>query len=637
MRVRAPLLALLLAAAPALAQSPPSAAQKTRVDAGPVSVPIEIREQFLGRSGDRTVVRFVLVVSKSDLRGPVRAGGPDTPQKLAFFLLGEVKRGGESVESFRVPVDVDLSGSEAGKPVQAAFLRPLPPGDLSIQFRLEGATGRLLATRAVDLTVPKMSAEFRAEDAGTDAAGLPGAAAVILESENRPVVPKEAVAQGLVKIVPPKKEVPVGLLRVEVEVAAPVTRVEFFLEEKRILVRNRPPYTVELDLGKIPKKQTLKVLGFDAQGNFLDADAWALNERDARLAVRIVELPKSTAENVELKVTVQSIAGGSAKALKLYLDTDLVTEWTAPPYTVVVPTARLKRATLMRATAVDEEGKEFTDVKLLKGEQRFMSRIEVNLVELHVSVYDAEGRFAKGLAKDDFTVFEDGAKQEISAFEFAEALPLSLGVVIDGSGSMRESMPLVHQAASEFVERLVREKDQGFVIEFREQPVLLASMSKRPGDLVRAIQETRASGATALFDAVVLALYQFRAVPGRKAIVVLSDGDDNHSWSDYATLRRYARTVGIPIYVIGLGLGFTDVGIKAKLKELATDTGADAFFVGKAAELPAIYQRIETELRAQYFVTYLTNSKKGEDEFRAVDVKLRDPKLRPKTIRGYFP
>jgi VWFA-related protein len=638
MKVRALLATLLLAAAPALAQTPPSAAQKTRVDAGPVSVPIEIREQFLGRSGDKTVVRFVLVVSKSDLRGaPAGAGTPDAPQKLAFFLLGEVKKGGVPVESFRVPVDVDLSGAEAGKPVQASFLRSLPPGELSIQFRLEGAKGRLLATRAVDLTVPKMSAEFRAEDAGTDTAGLPGAAAVILESENRPVVPKEAAAQGLVKIVPPKKEVPIGLLRVDVEVAAPVSRVEFWLEEKRLLVRNRPPYTVEINLGTIPKKQTLKVLGFDAQGNFLDADAWALNERDARLAVRIVELPKSTAENVELKVTVQSIAGGSARSLKLFLDTDLVKEWTAPPYNVVVPSARLKKATLMRATALDEEGKEFTDVKLLKGEQRFMSRIEVNLVELHVSVYDAEGRFAKGLTKDDFTVFEDGAKQEVSGFEFAEALPLSLGIVIDGSGSMQESMPLVHQAASEFVERLVKEKDQGFVIEFREQPVLLASMSKRPGDLVRAIQETRAAGGTALFDALVLALYQFRAVPGRKAIVVLSDGDDNRSWSDYETLRRYARTAGIPVYFIGLGLRFTDVGIKAKLKELANDTGAEAFFVGKAAELSAIYQRIETELRAQYFVSYLTNSKKGENEFRAVEVKLRDPKLRPKTIRGYFP
>jgi len=73
------------------------------------------------------------------------------------------------------------------------------------------------------------------------------------------------------------------------------------------------------------------------------------------------------------------------------------------------------------------------------------------------------------------------------------------------------------------------------------------------------------------------------------------------------------------------------------MKELAADTGGEAFFIGKAAELQEIYRKIETELRAQYFVSYMTSSKKGENEFRLVDVKLADPKLRPKTIRGYFP
>ena len=271
-----------------------------------------------------------------------------------------------------------------------------------------------------------------------------------------------------------------------------------------------------LDLGKIPKKQTLKVLGFDVQGDFVDADAWAINEKDSRLAVRILELPKqkSAGDTVELKVALQSIAGGAAKKLQLWLDDTMVKEWTEPPFTVTVPVAKIQKATLMRATATDAEGKEFTDLKLLKGESRFMTKVEVNLVELPVSVFDSDGRLVKGLLREEFTVLEDGVKQEISAFEFAEALPISLGIIIDGSGSMRDSMPLVHQAAGEFVERLIKEKDQGFVIEFREQPTLLASMSKRPGDLVRAIQETRAAGATALFDAVVLGLYQFRAVPG---------------------------------------------------------------------------------------------------------------------------
>jgi Ca-activated chloride channel homolog len=631
------LLLLLFAPHPARPQAPPSASQQSRADAGPVSVPIEIREQFLGRSGEKTVVRFVLSASKSDLRGGP-AGKPNAPARASFMLDGEARdAAGKVVESFRVPVDVDLSDAEAGKPLRVAFLRALPPGELTIQFRLEGAAGRAVATRAVILTVPKMSSEFHADEAGTDKAGLPSAAAIILESENRPVVPKAAAEKGLVRIVPPAREVPVGLIRVEAAVEPPVVRVEFWLEEKRILVRNRPPYSVEIDLGNIPRRQTLKAVGFDAQGNFVDVDAWAINEKDARLAVRIVELPKGTGEKTELKVAVQSIAGGELRTLKLFLDADLVKEWTAPPYTVSVPAERLKRATLIRATATDAEGKEFSDVKLLKGEKRFISKVEVNLVELHISVFDGEGRFVKGLPKEAFTVFEDGAKQEISAFEFAEALPLSLGVVIDGSGSMKASMPLVHEAAGGFVENLVREKDQGFVIEFREAPVLLASLTKERADLIRAIRETRADGSTALYDAIVLALYQFRALPGRKAIVVLTDGADNHSWSDYETARRYAQTAGIPIYFIGMGIPFLEFGIKPKLKELASDTGGEAFFIGKVSELPEIYRRIETELRAQYFVSYLTNSKKGENEFRAVDVKLSDPKLRPKTIRGYFP
>ena len=138
------------------------------------------------------------------------------------------------------------------------------------------------------------------------------------------------------KILAPETEVPVGLLRIGCEVKAPVTRVEFWLEEKKILVKNRPPYEVELDLGKIPKKQTLKALGFDAQGNFVDADAWAINEKDSRLSVRLLELPKqkSAGDMVELKVAVQSMAGGIAKKLELWLDDHKVKEWSQPPYVV---------------------------------------------------------------------------------------------------------------------------------------------------------------------------------------------------------------------------------------------------------------------------------------------------------------
>jgi Ca-activated chloride channel homolog len=613
--------------------TPPAGAQKSRIDAPGVSIPLDVREQYLGKTGSKTAVKFILSVNRGDLKGAMGA-----PRVVSFLLSGVVNDPkGRNVDAFRVPADVDL-GADAGKPVAITFLRPLPPGTYDVQFRLEGAAGRAVGTRTVTISVPEMTADFRAEDAGTDIDGLPSAAAVVLESENRQAAPPNA--GNLVKILPPETEVPVGLLRIGCDVKPPVTRVEFWLDAKKILVKNRAPYEVELDLGKVPRKQTLKAIGFDAQGNFIDEDAWAINEKDSRLAVRLLELPKQKAagDMVEIKVAVQSMAGGMATKLELWLDDQKVKEWTAPPYVAMVPVAKYQKATLMRATATDQDGKEFTDIKLLKGESRFMSKVEVDLVELPVSVYDADGRLVKTLAKEDFTVTEDTVPQELTSFEFAESLPLSLGIVIDGSGSMKESMPIVHQAASEFTQKLVsKEKDQGFVIEFRERPALLASMTHKAVDLERAIADTHADGATALYDAVIMALYQFRATPGRKAVVVLTDGDDNHSWTDYPTLRRYARSAGVPIYFIGLNISFLDRGIKGRMTELAADTGAEAFFISKAAALPEVYRRIETELRSQYFLRYLTSSQKGENQFRAIEVKLRDPKLRAKTIRGYFP
>jgi VWFA-related protein len=625
-------LVLALVSLRGAAQPASGGSQQARASAGPISIPITVREQFLGRSGTKTVVKFVFSASKGELSSAIKA-----PQHvLSFFITGEAKGSDDKVvETFRVPLDVDFSSADSGKPLQASFLRALPAGHYNVQFRLEGVAGQMVGITTIPIDVPAMQSEFSAADAGVDGGGLPNAAAVILENENRPVVPPDS---GLVKILAPKKEVPVGLLRIECEVKQPVTRVEFFLDDKKILGRTRPPYTVELDLGKIPKKQTLKAIGYDAKGNYLDADAWAINEREARLAVRILEVPKKPgSDKVEIKVAVQSIAGGSAKSLALFLDDKKVKEWTAPPYTAEVSQAAMAKATLLRATALDEEGKEFSDLKFLKGESRFVSSIEVNLVELNVSVFDSEGRFRKGLAKEDFTILEDAQPQAIKAFEYSESLPLSLGVVIDGSGSMEKSMPLVHQAASEFVQKLVGEKDQGFVMEFREAPTLLASMTKNKSDLVRAIAETRAQGGTALYDSVVMALYQFRAVPGKKAVVILTDGKDNHSWTDYDTLRRYARAARVPVYFIGLDISFLEVGLKGKMTEMATDTGAEAFFVKNAAGLPEIYRKIESELRSQYFITYETESKKPETEFRAVEVKLKDPKLKAKTIRGYFP
>jgi VWFA-related protein len=625
-RVVSSFLAVLAAAAAASAIAQP--VQTTSGEAMGVSISLELREQFLGTSAGRTVVRFTLSFSRADLRERAKLA----PRVYAFFVAGEAKSAaGEVVDTFREPVDVDLGDADIGKALTASFLRSLPPGEISLNLRLEAASGKALALRAVTLTVPKMTSEFRAEDAGPVSAS-----AILLEEANREGVP--AGAGDLLRFLPPAREVPVGLLRIECEVKPPIARVEFHLGDKLILARNREPFSVEIDLGAIPRKQTLRALGYDRLGNFVDADAWALNEKEAKLAVRVLDLPKAKGKaDTEVKVTVQPIAGATAKKVQLFLDEKKVAEWNAPPYRATVPAADVEKATLIRASAFDGEGKEYSDFLMLKGDQRLLAKVEVNLVELNVSVFDENGKFAKGLAKGDFTVLEDGVRQDVGSFEFAESLPMALGLVIDGSGSMDKSMPLVKQAATEFVTNLVGEKDKGFVIEFRERPTLLAAMTSRRTDLVRAIGETRAGGATAFHDSVVLGLYQFRSLAGKKALVVLTDGKDNHSSTDWPTLKRYARTAGVPIFVIGLDLGFFDMGLKSRLKELAEDTGGETFFIGGAKDLPEIYRKIEAEVRSQYFLSYLTESKKKDDQFRLVEVRMGKPGLRAKTIRGYFP
>lgn len=618
---------ILVLAAPLAAPAAAQAVHQTSGEALGVTIPLELREQYLGTSAGKTVVRFTLTFSRTDLRERAKLA----PRVYAFFVAGEAKSAsGEVVDAFREPVDVDLGDTDLGKPLAASFLRPLPPGNVTLSLRLEAATGKALALRDVTLSVPKMTSEFRAEDAGELTAS-----AILLEEANRDETP---AGSELLRFLPPEREVPVGLLRIECEARPPITRVEFHLGDKLILSRNRPPYTVVVDLGTVPRRQTLRALGFDRHGNFVDADAWALNEREAKLAVRILDLPKARGgEDSEVKVAVQGTAGAVARRVELYLDDRKVAEWTSPPYRATLPAAAVAKATLMRASAWDTDGKEHSDFRMLKGDDRFLAAVDVNLVELNVSVYDSAGRFAKGLSKEDFTVLEDGVPQGLTAFEFAEALPMALGLVIDGSGSMDKSMPLVKQAATEFVTNVIGEKDKGFVIEFRERPTLLTPMTSRRGDLIRAIGETRPGGATAFYDSIVLGLYQFRPLAGKKALVVLTDGKDNHSSTDWATLKRYARTAGVPIYVIGLELSILDMGLKSRLKELAEDTGGEVFLVGKAAELPEIYRKIETEVRSQYFLSYLTESTRKDDEFRLVEVRLARPGLRAKTIRGYFP
>jgi len=502
---------------------------------------------------------------------------------------------------------------------------------------LSAPGGKQVGEAKTEVSVPEVGNPFTADLAPGESSTLPAAEAIVIADEagTSPTAPGGG---SKLKILPPDREAPIGILRLEASVDPPISKVEFYLEDKLILARSRPPYTVEIDLGEVPRKQTIRVIGYDASGKLIDEDAWAINQGSARLAVKILPHPDPAAGKVRIKVAVQSIAGGVAKQVELYLNDKKLKAWANDgPYEITIPMSEYSRGDYLRATAIGDDGKEANDLRMLKGPNTTMESVRVDVVQLHISAVDKSNHFVTGLAQNDFKIQEDGKPQEVTGFEIAEKLPLTIGLVVDGSGSMEKAMPFVHEASAELFRGLIREKDKGFVIEFREQPRLIQSLTGDSAELQRAAREPSARGATALFDSVVLGLYQFRALQGRKALIVVTDGADNHSHVDYETLLRYARTAGAPIYFIAVNISVIDFGIRGQVNEIARESGGEVFHTSSPDKVREIVKRIEEELRSQYILAFRTDSQKPDGEYRAVTVAVDKPGVTARTIKGYIP
>ena len=585
-----------------------------------------IQTDFLGEAGKKTVVRVRLTAPELS-----REANTHGIKGFRGQLKGGFRQAENDVDSFEYPVIADFTG---GMPFAFSFLRPLPPGDYKMRLLLTDPDGREMGEGAVDLTVPEVLTPFRPEMAPAEASTLPSAEAIVIAEES---APRANPAEPKLKILPPNRETPIGILRLEAVAAPPIERVEFYLEDKRIVTRTRPPYSVEIDLGDVPRRQTLRAVGYDATGAVIDEDAYAINQGKDRVVVRLLPHMDTASGAVLVKVAVQSINGGVAKKIELFLDDKKMASWTAPPYEATIPAAQFANGTLLRATAVTADGQEANDIRMLKGPQTTVESVRVDVVQLHVSALDKEGRFVRGLSQNDFSIKEDGKPEEMSGFELAENLPLTVGLVVDGSGSMEKSLPFVHEASSALFKNLIHTKDQGFVIEFRDKAKFLQELTGDSPSLQRAATDTRAEGATALYDAVVLGLYQFRALQGRKALIVITDGDDNRSHVDFDTLLRYARSAGAPVYFLAVGIPLTDFRSRKVTKQIAEESGGLVFHMSNAEKIADVTRQIEEELRSQYILAFRSDSPKPPGEYRSIAVAIAKPGVTARTIRGYIP
>lgn len=269
-------------------------------------------------------------------------------------------------------------------------------------------------------------------------------------------------------------------------------------------------------------------------------------------------------------------------------------------------------------------------------------RVSVDMVVLHATAQDHKHTLVSGLDKDDFQVYEDGVPQQIKYFS-REDIPVTVGLVVDNSGSMSPKRPDVITAALAFV-RSSNPQDQMFVVNFNEKvsfglPVN-TPFTDQVAQLEVALSRIAAKGETALYDAVASALEQLKkGTRDKKVLIVISDGGDNASKHKLAEITALAGQPGAIIYTIGIfdeQNGDRNPGV---LKRLAKDTGGEAFLPESLTELVPICQRIAHDIRNQYTFAYVPTNRKRDGTYRAIQVKASVQgrgRLSVRTRTGYY-
>jgi Ca-activated chloride channel family protein len=260
--------------------------------------------------------------------------------------------------------------------------------------------------------------------------------------------------------------------------------------------------------------------------------------------------------------------------------------------------------------------------------------VRVNRVLLNASVFDRDGAFLTGLSRDDFTVTEEGRRCQIIDFA-PEKRPILMGLLLDVSGSMQEEMDDVHTAAGGFVDTL-RDVDRAMLVEFSEKVYLLSELTADRAALKSLIGTTKALGGTALFDALRATIRRLDGFDARKALIVLSDGDDTSSATAYKELLDAVKTTDATIYAIALGSGFADVEGRGKLKELTEQTGGRLFHASKASDLAEVYGRVADELRNQYALTYASENERFDGRWIPIQIAVSRKGAEVRTRQGYF-
>jgi VWFA-related protein len=288
-------------------------------------------------------------------------------------------------------------------------------------------------------------------------------------------------------------------------------------------------------------------------------------------------------------------------------------------------------------------------------------KVDVDVVSLLASVRDKRGGLVANLEKNDFTVLEDGKAQEIKYFARETDLPLTIGLLVDVSGSQRNLIGIERSAATQFFSTVLRKKDEAFLISFGEESELLQDYTSSVRLLEEGLNQLRVSSGvsglhpgpvptasqprgTVLYDAVYLAANEkLRGEVGRKVIVLITDGVDQGSKLTRNQAIEAAQKADAVIYSIDYSdpsaygpFGFGGGGGEGELRKMSDETGGHVFKVDRRHPLDEVFRELQDEMRSQYSIGYTPTNEVKDGSYRHLEIRLGNKDLKAQARKGYY-
>lgn len=264
----------------------------------------------------------------------------------------------------------------------------------------------------------------------------------------------------------------------------------------------------------------------------------------------------------------------------------------------------------------------------------FSESVAVRVVQVNASVTDRDGRFVPGLTVAQFRVREDGRPQKVQHFASEEA-PLEIVVAMDISASMTGAIDELKEAVRQFLTKL-RPTDRVTLVAFNDDMFVLTRRETSQETRLKAVDRLTAWGGTTLYDVIIRSLELVSRQPGRRSLVVFSDGEDQSSQSSFATVDRALKGSDATLFMVGLGRGRRESNLRETLEALAEPTGGRALFADRPSELGKTFADLLNELTHQYLIGYESTNGARDGGWRAIELDLPDTRYRVRARKGYF-